>query len=258
MSSPTPLNAADASAYTITKRLRRLPRLATRADTRDTTPPDSADARRPAPGPRLPPGAAAVLDQLDQGREFPALLGRLVRCVRAVTEEHPHLAGLNPTSKPTWTTVCAWLDHTATTWRNEPWCLDWLDAETERVQLALANRIHEATGRCAYCDTDLEPYKLGALKAAVCPGCDRVAHMRLEKAARLDDARRALGLDQPTPDATPAPILGREAADALGLSWHTVRSWDSRGLLAEAGRDRKGRKLYRLDDVRRVSERATA
>ena len=51
-------------------------------------------------------------------------------------------------------------------------------------------------------------------------------------------------------------ITATEAASLCGVSAEAVRKWASRGILAAAGMDARGRKLYRLIDVAKA-ERAT-
>ncbi|ANC31452.1 MerR family transcriptional regulator [Isoptericola dokdonensis] len=49
------------------------------------------------------------------------------------------------------------------------------------------------------------------------------------------------------------PVDTNAAATAVGVAPRTIRSWANRGHLTAQGRDRRGRKLYALDDVRRVA-----
>ena len=186
---PTDLQAARRAV----RRLRRLPKFASMAGTHRDTAPTAPGATRPAPGPRLPAGVADVLDVLDAGREFPALLARLGQCTRTVLEE---LAGQVPPpakGKPTWATECAYLASTAPAWVRSPWCVEWLDTETAELERILSDKVHAATGACAFCGVNLETRRIGPVVSAICPDCDRVANIRLtmspEKAEQWRQAR---------------------------------------------------------------------
>ena len=246
----------DATTRRIQRRLDRLPDLATRAHTSsDTTTGSDDTARRPStPGPRLPAGVNEVLDAMTIGREHAALLDRLGHVLR--------LVGGDPTRQRTWADRCTSLTQ-ALSWAHG-WQLDVLDSETADIERILADRIHRATGRCAYCAANLEPRHIGPLYATICAGCDRVTSMRLtckpEHASRwasernLERGRRVLGLvEAPTPHAQ--PMAGPDIAELLGLSPHTIRSWASRGLIQPAGRDDQGRRTYNPDDIRAIAAR---
>lgn len=246
----------DTQTWTITNRLHRLPTMAAAAAVepeRNNTD-DTATTTR-TPGPRLPPGVADILDAMTEGREIPHLLGRLTRTAQTIADQLDDRDQLN--RQRTWAALCSWLTANAHHWQHQPDTLAQLDHDTADIERQLADRIHTRTGRCAYCTTTLRPHTIGPLVVALCPTCDRVAHMRLtvspDKADRWQHDK-AINRARELLDLEPAPQPADEIAAALGVSPHTIRSWASRGLLAQAGRDGR-RKLYRLADAQTCANR---
>ena len=194
----------DAQATLIT-RLEALPKLA--ADTLARDHARSANAGRvhtTRTGSKPPPGVDLDHIDLSHGREQPALLARLGKCVRVVCEEVDMslLPDLCEEGKESWTGECAWLIRTMPHWIADAWCTEWIDTETSTIERKLTARHDQITGptrrTCPTCRTPITAHTTDTLMVASCPHCERVAAMKprltpeQRSAAQLRGARALL------------------------------------------------------------------
>lgn len=140
---------------------------------------------------------------------------------------------------PTVATESAWLSATLPYTLAHAWAPP-LAEDVHTLHRRLGRLIGEAEPwrpPCPHCGNALRERDGGTWYA--CPACG-ATHT-------IDAALRDLGRLR--------TLTGPEVAATLGLSKHTIRSWDSRGILHPAGRDERGRKTYRIDEVQQIANR---
>ena len=202
---------------TTVDKLAALPTLAART-TNANSDPGSHVPVKTQPGSKPPPGVN--LDAIDnhQGRNHPALLRQLTRCIhmcqsRMTSTEWRQSPDLDPA--PTWTTETRWLITTAPWWVGNQDARDLIITISDDLTSRLTS-LWEATVDykiCGACGTPTQERQSDNLALCECPACERVLWMK-------------------------ARITTKQAAAALGITARGVRQQIARGKL---DRDPDGR-----------------
>ena len=163
---------------TTVDKLAALPTLAART-TNANSDPGSHVPVKTQPGSKPPPGVN--LDAIDnhQGRNHPALLRQLTRCIhmcqsRMTSTEWRQSPDLDPA--PTWTTETRWLITTAPWWVGNQDARDLIITISDDLTSRLTS-LWEATVDykiCGACGTPTQERQSDNLALCECPACERV------------------------------------------------------------------------------------